>query len=375
MKVVIVTESFLPQINGVTNSVIRVARFQRDLGHDVSIVAPTRPGDEFESIPVYNVPSIPLVKFAVGLPSITLNGLLDQLTPDILHVASPFALGAQAIAYAHRNRIPSVAVFQTDVAGYLHRYGMGLAKPVIDRFIGSIHNAATVTLVPTSIARDMLEGLGVTNVSEWGRGVDLDNFHPNNRLSPDAARLRERLAPSGEQVIGYVGRLAAEKQVHRFRELANIPNSRIVIVGDGPERSRLESLLPSATVTFLGSLSGRELFTAYAAMDVFVHFGTEETFGQTIQEAHAAGLPVVAPRKGGPVHLIDSGVDGLLFDVPDSESARTAVVSLVEDARLRARMGEAGRRRVLTKSWDAINEELREHYEFALTTVGSRALA
>lgn len=375
VKLVIVTESFLPQLNGVTNSVIRVARHQRDLGHDVSIIAPTRPGPEFEGIPVHVVPSIPLVKFAVGIPSLALMNLLDRIEPDVIHVASPFALGAQAIAYAQRNSIASVAVYQTDISGYLHRYGMAVAKPMVDRFVANTHNAATITLAPTPIAMESLAKLGVTNLAVWGRGVDLNGFHPNNRFTEDAAAFRQKHAPDGELIIGYVGRLAAEKQVDRFRELVTIPDSRIVLVGDGPERARLEGMLPADTVSFVGSLSGRELQTAYAAMDVFVHFGTEETFGQTIQEAHAAGLPVVAPRSGGPIHLIDTGVDGVLFDVDAIESPRVAVQNLMNDAELRSRMGEAGRRRVIGKSWEAVNDELTHHYDTARARVKRRALA
>jgi phosphatidylinositol alpha 1,6-mannosyltransferase len=375
VKIVIVSESFLPQLNGVTNSVIRVARHQRDLGHEVSIVAPTRPGPEFEGIPVYVVPSIPLVKFAVGIPSLALVNLLDRIGPDIIHVASPFALGAQAIAYAQRNSIASVAVYQTDIAGYLHRYGMAVAKPMVDRFVANTHNAATLTLAPTATAKDALAELGVKNLAVWGRGVDLEGFHPNNRFADDAVAFRNTYAPNGERIIGYVGRLAAEKQVDRFRELVAIPDTRIVLVGDGPDRARLEGILPSDSVTFLGSLSGRALQVAYAAMDVFVHFGTEETFGQTIQEAQAAGLPVVAPRSGGPIHLIDTGVDGLLFDVDATESPRDAVQELVNNAALRSRMGEAGRRRVLGKSWEAVNDELSRHYDTARSRVKRRALA
>jgi phosphatidylinositol alpha 1,6-mannosyltransferase len=375
VKVVIVTESFLPQINGVTNSVIRVARHQRDIGNDVTIVAPTRPGPDFEGIPVHIVPSIPLVKFAVGIPSLALTALLDRLEPDLLHIASPFALGAQAIAYAQRKSIPSVAVYQTDVSGYLHRYGIAAAKPMVDRFIMNTHNAATLTLAPTPIAKAALAELGVTNVAVWGRGVELDGFHPNNRFVPEAQAFRREHAPNGEMIIGYVGRLAAEKQVHRFRELLNIPNTKIVLVGDGPERARLEALLPADRVSFLGSLSGRDVQIAYAAMDVFVHFGTEETFGQTIQEAQSSGIPVVAPHAGGPIHLIDSGVDGILFDVTVADSPRIAVERLIHDEALRARMGEAGRRRVLGKSWEAINDELVRHYDVAATRIERRALA
>jgi phosphatidylinositol alpha 1,6-mannosyltransferase len=290
-------------------------------------------------------------------------------------VASPFALGAQAIAYAQRNSIASVAVYQTDIAGYLHRYGMAVAKPMVDRFVANTHNAATVTLAPTPIARDALAELGVKNLAVWGRGVDLDCFHPNTRFAADAVAFRQKHAPNGERIIGYVGRLAAEKQVDRFLELVGIPNTRILLTGDGPERARLQALFPTDSITFLGSRSGRELQIAYAAMDVFVHFGVEETFGQTIQEAQAAGVPVVAPQSGGPIHLIDSGVDGILFDINSPDSPRTAVQFLIDDAELRSRMGEAGRRRVLGKSWEAVNDELTHHYDVARSRTNRRALA
>ncbi|MEY4313120.1 MAG: hypothetical protein RLZZ319_629, partial [Actinomycetota bacterium] len=169
--------------------------------------------------------------------------------------------------------------------------------------------------------------------------------------------------------------LAAEKQVHRFAELLDLPDTRIVIVGDGPERSRLEKILPADRVSFTGSLSGTELSAAYAAMDVFVHFGEEETFGQTIQEAQAAGVPVIAPRAGGPIHLIDSGFDGTLFDPAIPREPAVLVRQLLDDDGERARMGEAGRRRVLGRSWDAVNAELVKHYGTARKKMRNHVVA
>ena len=147
----------------------------------------------------------------------------------------------------------------------------------------------------------------------------------------------------------------------------------------GPLRAALETLAHdlgiASHVHFAGTAAQPAVAASYAAMDVFVHFGTEETFGQTIQEAQAAGVPVVAPRSGGPIHLIDSGVDGILFDVDVPDSARIAVQHLTDDAELRARMGEAGRRRVLGKSWEAVNDELTHHYDVARSRVKRPALA
>jgi len=373
MKIAIVTESFLPHLNGVTNSVIRVSRHLKSEGHDVVIVGPTRTEEFFEGIPVRTVPSIPFAKFNVGMPSPQLTAILDEETPDIVHAASPFALGAQAINYASRNGIPSVAIYQTDVAGYFERYGMKLARGLIDKFIATVHAPATITLAPTPLGVEYLTGLGIGRVAVWGRGVDTEQFHPNHRRTSEALSLRQSIAPAGERVIGYVGRLAAEKQVHRFAELLSIPDTHILIVGDGPERERLAKLLPASRVTFAGSLSGTALGNAYAAMDVFVHFGTEETFGQTIQEAHAAGLPVVAPAAGGPLHLIEHGVDGYLFNPEKLEEPFQQVAVLVADAGMRARMAESGRRRVFTRTWDAINAELMAHYAKARKKVTRRA--
>ena len=132
---------------------------------------------------------------------------------------------------------------------------------------------------------------------------------------------------------------------------------------EGRVVAAVERELHGMHVTWLGRLGGAELGTAYAALDVFVHTGSEETFGQTVQEAHASGLPVVAPRAGGPVDLVEHGVDGLLYPPADDRALRAAVAMLAQDAPLRMRMGEAGRRAVLGRGWDAICGELIGHYE------------
>jgi phosphatidylinositol alpha 1,6-mannosyltransferase len=136
----------------------------------------------------------------------------------------------------------------------------------------------------------------------------------------------------------------------------------IAIVGDGPARPAVAAALRGMPMTWLGRLGGADLAAAYAAFDIFAHTGSEETFGQTIQEAHASGLPVVAPRAGGPIDLVEHGVDGLLFRSGDDNAFKAGVGMLVADAGLRLRMGEAGRRAVLGRSWSVICAELVRHY-------------
>lgn len=373
MRIVVVSESFLPTINGVTNSVKKVLDYLHEQGHEAIVIVPAAGAPhEYAGFRVHEVPAIAYRQFPVGLPSPIVQKLIADFRPDVIHAASAFLLGAQAISAGLRLGIPSVAIFQTDVAGYARRNGLGAATKFAWRIVRWIHSGAELTLAPSSASMTDLETAGVERLARWGRGVDLTTYHPRNRYEAATVRLRERLAPHGELVIGYVGRIAPEKQVERMAALRGIPGIKLAIVGDGPSLGSSKRAMQGMPVTWLGKLTGGELAAAYASFDVFLHTGTEETFGQTIQEAHAAGLPVVAPRAGGPIDLVEHGVDGYLFDGNSDDQMRAYVEALVLDPALRARMGEAGRRAVLGKSWESLCGELVEYYEAA---IASRQLA
>jgi len=372
MRVAIVTESFPPVFNGVANSVVRVLETLKSEGHEAIVIAPTTPGDYFLGFRTHRVPSFPLFQFQLGLPNPFVSKILDEFKPDVVHAASPVLLGAQAVAWADRNQVPAVAIFQTDIAAYAERYGFKLLRPLVDKAMASFHASATINLAPTTEVRDYLVNLGLRNVSVWGRGVDLDLFHPNRKISAEVVKLRADYAPNGEKIVGFVGRLAAEKQVDRFKELFSIENTTFVIVGDGPERNNLVQNFEGAPVHFAGKRVGEDLANHYASFDAFVHFGTEETFGQTIQEAQAAGVPVLAPCAGGPKFLIESGVSGFLID-PKIQLGFTSVLeNLLRDDALSARIAESGRRSVLNKSWKSNNEKLLGFYDEALELTRQR---
>jgi phosphatidylinositol alpha 1,6-mannosyltransferase len=369
MRVAVVSESFLPTVNGVTTSVCRVLEQLAAAGHEALVISPAAPKvpDEYAGFPVHTVPAMAYRQFPVGLPNPQVARLLADFRPDVLHAASPFLLGAQAITAANRLGVASVAVYQTDVAGFARRNRLGLAANAVWRLLRWVHDGATLTLAPSTSSLADLEAAGIERLARWGRGVDLDRYHPNNRASGLARRYRDFLSPNGEVVVGYIGRIAPEKQVERLRCLRGIPGMRLAVVGDGPAMPSVQRALRPLPVTYLGRLSGDELAAAYAALDVFVHTGEEETFGQTVQEAHASGLPVVAPAAGGPLDLVEYGTDGYLFR--DDYELRTQVRALVGDGALRLRMGEAGRRAVLDRSWAAICGELFAHYEAAIAEV------
>jgi len=364
MRVAIVTESFLPQVNGVSNSVRHVAEQLVRLGHDPLVVAPGPGPDHHGEVPVVRVRSLGLPgyrSFPVGLPDAALERALVGFRPDVVHLASPLAVGAAGLRAALRLGVPTVAVYQTDLVGFARQYGVR-ADPLLERWIGRIHRRVDRTLVPSTCSHEQLAALGVPELHRWHRGVSLDLFGPGRR---DAHRHAVLTRGGRDVLVGYVGRLAAEKQVRRLAEIAAMDGTRLVVVGDGPERDWLGRHLPGAH--FTGRLGGTHLATAFATLDVFVHPGTHETFCQTVQEAQASGVPVVAAAAGGPLDLVDHGRTGLLFDPADRPSLWRAVAAVVRDESLRGRLSAQARAEVQGRSWPLVIEELVElHYRAVL---------
>ncbi|MCK6209462.1 glycosyltransferase family 1 protein [Georgenia sp. EYE_87] len=373
MRVAIVTESFLPAANGVTTSVLRVLDHLAARGHDAVVVCPGPAPRRYAGFPVVQASSFSYRGFRAAVPSLQLVRTLDAFAPDVLHAASPFGLGAQALVLARRRGVPTVAIFQTDVAGFARKHGLSATAPGIWRWLRHVHSYADLTLAPSSASLADLAAAGVERTAWWGRGVDAETYHPRHRTTPEGAALRRRLlagAPEGTVLAGYVGRLAPEKRVERLAVLNADPGVRLVVVGDGPSRPTLERQLPGAA--FLGRLDGTELARAYAALDVFVHTGTHETFGQTLQEAMASGVTVVAPAAGGPLDVVAEGDTGYLYAPEDDRALAGAVRVLAADPAMRARMGEAGRRRVLPRSWAALGEALLGHYATVIDRAEAR---
>ncbi|MGW7497585.1 glycosyltransferase family 4 protein [Streptomyces luteogriseus] len=362
MRVVIVTESFPPDVNGVAHCALQTARHLVDRGHAPVVVAPApAPGhrpDGSAPCPVVHVPSLPLPGYPqvrVALPSRRLAATLAEHRAEVVHLASPFVLGVRGMAAAARLGIPAVAVYQTDLAGYARTY-IGAGEAAAWRRIRSVHGAADLTLAPSSAALHDLETHGVPRVELWPRGVDTERFRPDRR---DEA-LRRELAPNGELIVGYVGRLAPEKQVELLAGVCGLEGVRVVIVGDGPSRPGLEQALPGAV--FLGRRTGDDLARVFASLDVFAHTGPFETFCQTVQEAMASGLPVVAPAAGGPLDLVAHERTGLLVPPRDATAVRDAVRSLAADPGRRAAFGAAGRATVAGRTWAAVGDRLIGHY-------------
>ncbi len=372
MRVAVVAESFLPSVNGVAGSVCRVLEHLRARGHEALVICPAPAPTSYAGYPVHGTSGFNYHQFAVGLPTPDLRPRLAAFAPDVVHAASPFVLGAAGIFAANRLGVPSVAVFQTDVAGFARTHGLRLAHRAAWGWIRRVHSAADRTLAPSQPAIDDLVGHGVPRVQQWSRGVDTALFDPAWRGDRGSRALRHALAPQGQVLVGYVGRLSPEKRVERLARLAAMPGTRLVVVGDGPSTASVTRALAGTDAVLLGRREGEDLARVYACLDVFVHTGTEDTFCQTIQEAMACALPVVAPASGGPLDLVVHGVTGLLYDA-QGLGLRDAVQALVTDAQRRVALGHAGRLRVAGRSWQAVGDQLLTHYEAVIQMRASAA--
>ncbi|MEV6305674.1 glycosyltransferase family 1 protein [Actinoplanes sp. NPDC051861] len=367
MRIALVTESFLPDVNGVANSVVRMAEHLARTGHDPLVVAPEPPAGSRPvgslPYPVVRIRSLPMPGYPqlrLGLPAPALHAAIRRHDADVVHLASPFVLGAWAQASARSLGLPSVAVYQTDVAAYARAYRVRLTERMAWRWIRTVHNSASRTLAPSTESIAALASHGVRRLHLWRRGVDDVRFHPARR----STGIRRALAPGGEVLVGFVGRLAVEKEVDLLAGAARLPGVRLVVVGSGPAAPALRKALPTAV--FLGARHGAQLARIYASLDVFAHTGPYETFGQAVQEAMASGLPVVAPASGGPLDLVSHGRTGYLVPPHSGADFTAAIAHLAANPPLRQDFGVAARAAVEGRSWSAIGDELINHYRAAL---------
>ncbi|AXK47149.1 glycosyltransferase family 4 protein [Brachybacterium saurashtrense] len=375
MRILFVSESFLPHMNGVTNSVLRVVDHFAAAGDDLGIIAPAWPGAEKHlrtscgrRVRVRRIASAPMPGYAevriAATSAAALRRRIDDFQPDVIHLASPMVLGGRAVVAAQKLGIPTVAVYQTDIPGYTARYGMPFLESASWQLLRDVHNRATVNLAPSRATGDQMRAHGIERVDLWRRGVDTSLFSPALR----SEALRARYARPEERLVVYVGRLAAEKQVEDLKVIHDMPGVRLLIVGDGPEKEALRRLMPRAR--FAGFRTGTDLAAHLASADLFIHPGELETFGQTIQEAMASGLPVIAPRRGGPVDLVAPSRTGWLYTPGMLDELRGGASDLLFDDAKRRAFGRAAEESVRKRTWPVLAEQLRGFYRQAMREHG-----
>jgi len=301
------------------------------------------------------------------VPAQDISPELDAFAPDIIHLVSPFSLGLLGANYARKNHIPLVASYQTDLPGYLERWGVGFLSQSVEKYLYWLHQQVQLNLAPSRVTQQELIDKGYSNVRIWTRGIDSILFHPN-RFDPS---MREFLSDgnSDSPLLLYVGRLSREKRVEMLRPVLDaIPEARLGIVGDGPYRDNLEKVFKGTSAKFIGYLYGEELARAYASADIFVFTGANETFGNVVLEAMASGLPVVAPNSGGVMDMVKSYETGLLFETEDRQGLVNAVQQLIVSRGLREQTRLAARQLALSFSWKDILNQLIADYEEVIAT-------
>ena len=370
MRIALVTDTYIPQVNGVTTVVHRIARVLERAGHGVGIVAPRYPhgddggpGDER----VLRIPSVPSPLY----PAIRLSlpfrrrvaGFLDALDPDVVHVATEGPLGVLGRSWARRRGVPLVTSFHTDFPRYARAYGFGVLESAVWRWLIAFHAPAALVHTPGEAVRDALAARGLSQVALWGRGVDASHFRPDRR---DLAWRRSLGAVGRGPVVLHVGRLAAEKNLDvlvaafRMARRTLAEEAVFVVAGDGPRAPRVRRALPWAR--HVGFLDQRRLAALYASADLCVLPSASETCGLVALEAMASGLPVVAAAAGGLRESVVHGRSGLLVPPHDAGRFADAIVHLVRDTDLRRDLSAGARRAAVARDVALESQELLSQY-------------
>jgi glycosyltransferase involved in cell wall biosynthesis len=327
MKIMIVTDAWEPQVNGVVRTLKNTTHELRLLGHEVELITPL----DFHTIPCPTYPEIKLALF----PRRKLTQRIQSFRPDALHIATEGPLGMSARAFATRHKMPFTTAFHTRFPEYIEvRFGIPAAWTY--RFLRWFHSGARAVMTPTPAVQVALEQHRFTNVVLWTRGVDLDIFRPQP----------SKVLDTEHPIFLYVGRVALEKNVEAFLKL-DLPGSKWV-AGEGPHLATLKTRYPD--VNYLGVLNQAELAMVYAAADVFVFPSRTDTFGLVLLEALACGLPVAAYPVAGPIDVLSDGGAGAM-----NEDLRTACLDALKIERSAAR---AWAERF---SWRAASEQFAAH--------------
>jgi glycosyltransferase involved in cell wall biosynthesis len=366
MRVALVSEAIPPQTNGVVTTLARLVAHLGARGHEVLFVGPRYPENagrpDLVDVPAIPLPLYPEVRIALPVWQAALASL-DRFGPDLVHVATPATLGWAAVRHGLRRGYPLVSSYHTNLTAYSLYYHLGPVVPFAWRYLQWFHNATRRTYCPTPAVKADLEAHGIERIELWPRGVDTSRFSPAHRTR--ALRAGYGFT-EGDVVLLYVGRLAREKDLDRLFEAfaglrAHAP-VKLLVVGDGPDRQRLERRYGDAGVVFAGFQTGDALSRHYASADLFAFPSRTETFGNVVQEAMASGLAVVGVAAGGVRDVVRPGVTGLLADPADPADFGRALARAVAAPDLRHRLGRAGREAALAASWSTVLDRLLASY-------------
>lgn len=378
LRIALVTETYPPEVNGVALTLQRVVEGLRALQHDIQLIRPRQTDadlakrvDRFDEVLMRGVPIPRYPEMKMGMPA---NKALGQLwsrqRPDLVYIATEGPLGWSALQIAHKLKLPVCSDFRTNFHAYSKHYGIGwLYRPIMG-YLRKFHNRTAFTMVPSESLRQQLRANGFERLVLVTRGVDIDLFSPARR----SEALRKEWGAGPETPVAlFVGRLAAEKNLgalanafHAMR--AQRPDTRLVVVGEGPAAQQLAASVPDAV--FAGTRRGEELGAYYASADLFVFPSMTETFGNVTLEAMASGLAVLAYDHASAGQMIRSGENGLIAPLGDEDAFVRLARQLVADREHARQMGQRARQTAGEAGWDRIVTQVEE---VLLSTVANGA--
>ena len=365
-RVAVLTESFLPKVDGVVKTTYLTIRYLQETGREVLVFAPDIAVDQVGDSQVIPLPSISLPQAPetrLALPNPVVARHIEDFQPDLIHLFSPAAMAVNGMAVGRHLKLPVIANYQTDLPGYTEQYGFPLLSGPVNRWLRYIHNGCHLTLAPTRTIISQLRSVGYRRVRHWGRGVNTERFNPRHALPAMRRRLLNGRDPDSLLCI-FVGRLAVEKRIDLLLEVAQTPGVALTIIGDGALRETLVRSFANTDAFFTGYLIGDELAQAYASADVFAFPGEYETFGQVIQEAMASGLPAVVVNAGGAPEVITDGQGGFVVE-PRAAAFADTVRHLRDHRESRLTMSRNARAMAEQRPWSALMAQLEGYYEEA----------
>ncbi len=392
MRVLYCTDTYPPQINGVSVVTgLSVAGLSR-LGWECAVVVPKYPRATHA---VWNDPdpgarpclrldltSFPLpgyseVRLTLPTPA-RVHRLVAEFRPDLVHCATEFTIGRMGQLAADRAGVPLVSSYHTDFSQYAEAYGKGWLRGTVSAYLKRFHQRSRRVYTPSTVSREDLLRLNVPDVEVWGRGVDAQRFNPGRR----SAGLRADLKLDGRYTFLYVGRLAPEKRPEQIldafrlaREMLPKDSIRLIMAGTGPREAELRAIAPPG-VTFIGFLDRRTLLPElYASCDAFVFASVTETLGLVVLEAMASGLPVIAAPAGGVRDHLRDGYNGMAYPAGSAYEMGSAMARMAWDRVLTERLALGARRTAEELTWDhemiRLDRSYREVCGAAVTTAAA----
>jgi glycosyltransferase involved in cell wall biosynthesis len=367
LRLALFTETYPPQLNGVSRTLERLVRAVEARGGEARVYTTTDPGVPIHEPKVWRRPSIPFWAYPQLRLSAPIGGRLvadvRRWRPTIVHAATPFGMGLTGRAAALRLGIPLVTSYHTAFSEYAKFYRLGALSNMGWSFFRWFHNSGVRTYVPTRAVAEELAAFGFGNLAIWGRGIEARRFNPGWRSS----EWRQRLgADDNTIVVAYVGRLAIEKGLDvalaAMHKLAGATNPKIVfaLAGDGPYADYCRANAPAGT-HFTGRIEGDTLSAFFASADLFIFPSTTDTFGNVLLEAMASGLPVIGADVG-PTRELLAGGGGVTVAPGDADALVGAIRSLAADPARRRELATAGIASAAQASWDEIFDGLIADY-------------